>query len=467
MASVTKDKLTWIYTNYGLRRITEVMTNPDDRLAITKLVVGDSETMTYDEETGLPIYHYDYYTPDPTQVDLKHPVDSFFFHGKELDLDNFVVKLITNIPETHGGYAINEMGIFENGNLLAICTCQNLAKPALEDNYIMSINYVIALHSYNLSTIYDQIVLDADSEYLQPHDLEKVQHNILYMEGNLCEQISENSHWIGLNRARQLEQLVDSNTRISATTLLTSIYTNLAGLVGYKNVKNFWVFDYSRYLGVKNCILDMGFNGERLSMDKELRDTEVIFKGLCPSVTLTADNNFFSEHSVADEGVKNWFFTLQHPVMTENAVIIAKSDYTENRHEFELVRHINKSLELKLFTENGNYLSLTTDEDVLPETMYTLCIQIPEDFTKNEVICLIDGKYVHFNKLEVGKLDKPANLTVGYSSYILQNGTKKYTSNSTVGVMIKAIGSLNRAELKGISLALTAFCGNNVCMNFK
>ena len=45
--------------------------------------------------------------------------------------------------------------------------------------------------------------------------------------------------------------------------------------------------------------------------------------------------------------------------------------------------------------------------------------------------------------------------------------SKKYTSNSTVGVMIKAIGSLNRAELKGISLALTAFCGNNVCMNFK
>ena len=69
MASVTKDKLTWIYTNYGLRRITEVMANPDDKLAITKLVVGDSETMTYDEETGLPIYHYDYYTPDPTQVD--------------------------------------------------------------------------------------------------------------------------------------------------------------------------------------------------------------------------------------------------------------------------------------------------------------------------------------------------------------------------------------------------------------
>ena len=84
MASVTHDKLTWIYTNYGLRRVTEVMQNPDDKLAITKLVVGDSEVITYDEVTGIPIYHYDYYTPDPAQDNLKHPVDSFFFHGKDL-----------------------------------------------------------------------------------------------------------------------------------------------------------------------------------------------------------------------------------------------------------------------------------------------------------------------------------------------------------------------------------------------
>ena len=104
MASVTKDKLTWIYTNYGLRRITEVMANPDDKLAITKLVVGDSETMTYDEETGLPIYHYDYYTPDPTQVDLKHPVDSFFFHGKELDLDKDIKQ--SNIPINNKVYSL-------------------------------------------------------------------------------------------------------------------------------------------------------------------------------------------------------------------------------------------------------------------------------------------------------------------------------------------------------------------------
>ena len=468
MASVTHDKLTWIYTNYGLRRVTEVMQNPDDKLAITKLVVGDSEVITYDEVTGIPIYHYDYYTPDPAQDNLKHPVDSFFFHGKELDAENNIIKFITNVPENAGGYTINEMGLFEDGNLLAICTCQGLAKPSIDDNYIMAINYTIALHSYNLSTIYDQIVLNVDSEYLQPHDLEKVQYSILYMEGNLAEQISQNSHWIGLNRARQLEQLIDSNVRTSATALLTNIYNNFGALVGYSNVKNFWVFDYSRYLGTKNCILDMGFNGERLNLSTELRTADVAMRGLCPVVTLTDTVNFSSENSIVDAGDNTWFFLLQHTNASANAVIMAKSDYAKGKHEFEILRHIDRSLEVRVYTENGNYVSFTSNEDIVPETMYALAITIPEDFLSNNVSCMVDGRYVHLNKLQVGAPNAPAHYTdIGYSSFIMQEEALAYPSDSTVGVMVKLKGSLETAEVKGMSLTLSALAGNNVCMNFK
>ena len=468
MASITHDKLIWIYTNYGLRRVTEVMNNPDDKLAVTKLVVGDSETITYDDAIGLPVYHYDYYTPEPTQDNLKHPVDSFFFHGKELDADNNIVKFITDIPEDSGGYTINEMGIFEDGNLLAICTCQGLAKPTLDDNYIMSIGYTIALHSYNLSTIYDRIVLNVDSEYLQPHDLEKVQYNILYMEGNLAEQISQNSHWIGLNRARQLEQLIEENVKTSSTSLLTNIYNNLGALVGYENIKNFWVLDYSRYLGTKNCILDMGFNGEKLSLSTELRTTDIRMKGLCPSLTLTNDVNFSSENSIVDRGDNTWLFLLQHTNASENATILAKSDYAKNKHEFEILRFANRSLEIKVYTDNGNYISFTSDDGTIPETMYILAVNIPEKFTENDVSCMIDGKYVHLRRQQIGVSSAPAHFEdIGYSSFILRDDKVTYASKSTIGLMVKLKGSLDKTEVKGVSLCLSALVGNNVYLNFK
>lgn len=468
MASVTHDKLTWIYTNYGLRRITEVMKNPDEKLAITKLVVGDSEVITYDEETGLPVYNYDYYTPDPTQDNLKHPVDSFFFHGKELDAENNIVTFITDIPETSGGYAINEMGLFEDGNLIAVCTCQGLAKPYMDDNYLMAVNYRISLYSYNLSTIYDQIVLNVDSEYLQPQDLEKVQYNILYMEGNLAEQISENSHWIGLNRARQLEQLINSNIRTSATALITNIYNNFCSLVGYDNVKNFWVFDYSRYMGTKNCILDMGYNGERLDLTKELRDTEIVMKGLCPTLTLDKEINFSSDNSVVDSGDNTYFFLLQHTNTYKNAVILAKSNYNAGKHEFEILRHRNRTFEVRCYTDNGNYVSFTSDTGAVPESIYTLAVKIPEDFTSEDVTCAVDGINVHLTRTRIGVLSDPVHYEdIGYSSYFLQNGANTYESESTVGIMVKLKGSLNATETKGVSLCLSALAGNNVFMDFK
>lgn len=465
MASITRDKLTWIYTTYGLRRITEVMNNPDSKLAITKLVVGDSEVVTYDEETGLPIYHHDYYTPDPNQVNLKHPVDSFFFHGKSHDKDNDIVTFTTNIPENKGGYTINELGIFEDGNLLALCTCQGLAKPLLDDNYIMDITYSISLHSHNLSTIYDQIVLNVDSEYLQPQDLEKVQYSILYMEGNLIEQISENSHIIGLNRPRQLEQLVNENTRKSGTALLTSTYTNFCGLTSFENVKNFWVFDYGRYLGEKTCILDMGYNGEHLDLTKELRDVEVKMKGLCPTITLDNELNISSENSIADTGAKTWFFLLQHENTAENATIFAKSN--ENGHEFEFMRHIDGSYEFKMYMVNGDYISFTSEANAVPESMYVLTVNVPSSYRNNSVTCMINGKTVGLTRTVYGRLDNPANLTAGYTTYIPSGDNITYPSNSTLGLIVKVADTMETAEIKGMSLALSALCGNNVYLTFR
>ena len=468
MTNITNDKLVWIYTNYGLRRITEVMNNPDSKLSITKMIVGDSEEIRYDAETGLPIYTHDYYTPLPTQTNLKNPKASFFFHSKELDEANSVVTFITDIPEDSGGYLINEIGLYEDGSLLAICTCQSLAKPSIDDNYLMSISFRLALHSYNLSSIYDRIILNADSEYLQPKDLETVQYSILYMEGNLIEQISENSHIIGLNKARDLEQLIEANRKTTATSLLTNIYSSMGNLVGFENVKNFWTFDYSRNVGTINSILDMGYNGEFLNTDKDTSEEIITYEGVCPCLPLD-DNDFYSEISTKDDGLTTWFFVMKHTSMDENAIILAKSDYQNDKHEFEFLRHKNRSLEIKLFTSDTGYISFTSDINIIPETAYALAIQIPENYIDNNILVMINGNIIELEREVFGTLGTINRTTIGYTSYLNQLGSteKKYRNNSTMGLMIKLISELTIAEIRGLSLALTALGGTNICMNFR
>ena len=95
--------------------------------------------------------------------------------GKKIDRETNMVTLITNIPANSSGYMINEMGIYEDNMLIAICTCQPIMKPSQDDNYVISINLNIELHSYNLASIYDRIILNVDSSYIQPSDLEQGQ----------------------------------------------------------------------------------------------------------------------------------------------------------------------------------------------------------------------------------------------------------------------------------------------------
>ena len=100
--------------------------------------------------------------------------------------------------------------------------------------------------------------------------------------------------------------------------------------------------------------------------------------------------------------------------------------------------------------------------------MYTLAINIPEKFTENDVSCMIDGKYVHLRRQQIGVSSAPAHFEdIGYSSFILRDDKVTYASKSTIGLMVKLKGSLDKTEVKGVSLCLSALVGNNVYLNFK
>ena len=443
------------------------MDNPTYKLRITKLIVGDSKVAYYDEINGDEIIKYDYYEPTGNEENLKHSVASFYFHGKELDKDNQVVSFITRIPENSSGYMISEMGIYEDENLVALCTLQDIPKPLMDYNYLIGISMKIALHSKNLCNIYDRIELDADNEYLQPADLEQLQYNVLYMEGNLCEQISQNSHIICLNRPRQLQQQIEEDKKDISTIMLNNIYCAMANQVGFDNVKNFWVFDYSRYNGTENTIIDMGVNGEFLNTKEDTTTTNVDYIGLCPSMDFN-NNNFYSDESIADTGYKTWFFLLKNDNLAQNAIILAKSNNYTNEHEFEFYRRNNGSLEIRLFTANGNYVSFTTASDVITETMYSVGIKVPSNYKTTNITLVVNGYEIPTTRTESGTLNSIVNSTIGYSSYLqTSENTINYETKSYMGLMAKLSGNLSVRQMKGISLLLTSFGGVNVCMNFR
>ena len=467
MANITDDRLIWVYTKYGLRKITEVMSNPSSKLKITKLQVGNSKTEIYKD--GVIVTSYDYYIPTGEETSLKNSVASFYFHNKELDEENEVVTFSTTIPKTSNGYMINEMGIYDDSNnLIALCTCQDIPKPLMSDNYFIDIYLKIALHSKNLCTIYNQIELDSENEYVGPAELEQMWYNILYMEGNLCEQISQNSHIIGLNRAEQLYQLINNNMLTMSTTLLNNIFCTMSNIVGYNKVLNFWVFDYSRYVGTENSIIDMGYNGEFLNTTKNTAEKDILYKGICPCMDFN-DMNFYSENSIADPGAKTWFFLLKNNNIAENAIIIAKSDYKNNMHEFEIFRRNTGAFEIRLYAQNGNYTSFMTDTQIIPESIYSLGISIPEDYINNNIKVVFNGSEIATTRKNTGELDSVVNSTIGYTSYLNHNDSDdiRYQTNSIIGLIAKLSGTLTTKELRGITLLLTAFGGINTCMDFK
>lgn len=470
MANVTDDKLIWVYTPYGLRKITRMMQNDSEKLKVSRVQVGNSMVQYYDPVTKKNVISYDYYEPTGEEENLRNPVASFYIHGKTIDEENEVVTFITDIPKTSSGFMINEMGILDETNtLIAICTCQDILKPSINDNYFIDITLKLALHSKNLCEMYDRIKIDADNEYVQPADFEQLQYNVLYMEGNLCEQISQNSHIIGLNRARQLEELVDSNMITMSTTMLNNIFCTMGNIVGYNNVKNFWVFDYSRNLGTENSIVDMGYNGEFLNTTKTVSDKNVVYQGLCPSMNFD-DTNFYSETSIADTGAKTWFFLLKNNNINENATIIAKSNYKTNEHEFEILRRNSGAFEIKLYTENGNYVSFTTDTQIITEHIYSLCITIPEDYINNNITLVFNGSPIPVSRLNVGELDNVvAPTTIGYTSYLNRAGSDdiRYQTNSVLGLIAKLTGTMTEHQMRGLTLLLLAFGGINTCMNFR
>lgn len=239
---MTTERQVWIITDYGIRRIEETMASPTtERIYLTRIGVGN-----YDG----------YYDPSEysSANELRQPVTKFAITEKSINENTVTFR--SKISATSGGYQITELGLYEEivepdpehsgqtistFNLFARGVCEPLNKPEYtdEDNYgyVMSIDYKLNITSVNLSSIYDCIILDPQSEYIKQEDLDALSRTVLYVEGNLMEQISDNTHILGLNRATQLAELMEVNKEEYSESSIVGLYSNMINSKGNKILK--------------------------------------------------------------------------------------------------------------------------------------------------------------------------------------------------------------------------------------
>lgn len=291
--TITDQKLEWVLTEYGKRRITEMLSNPDDKIRISMINIGSDNTGSPKDREGYP--------PENGDGKLFHQVNDkkipIFEKGIAKDRENTVYfKAI--IDENMCGYDISELALYEERNgqekMFAVGVGQPIAKPDIIYGYLMSIEYTLYIESTNLLEVYDRIELDPKNEFLRETDIDALYRTILYVEGNLAEQISHNTHAIGLNRAQDLNNSI-SNTQLRYNSAaISTYYSSMANSVqDLQNVMGFWSFHYTDNYGVRQNIKDFSTFGNNFSTNALLGSYDQEYLGVLSSLNFKEGDYFY------------------------------------------------------------------------------------------------------------------------------------------------------------------------------
>ena len=406
---VNTDKLNLILTDYGLGRIAEAVKDPTLNIMITKIKVGNGDNEKY-------------YEPSPIQTSLKGDLGlEFFIYDKELLEDGVTISFHTVIPETAGNFDIREVGLYETvdgeDNLFAISTQQPFVKPSTDYFYFINVDYYIFLKNANFAEIYEQITLDPLHALATEEDFENLMQTFLFAQGNLIDQIGNNSRIIGYNRATQLyEKIIENQKSFSYMALFKNYASLIDALSSVNNVFSYWAFDYSNKKDINNSVMDLSNNGYYLATNKALTDYERIYKGLMSTISFTKEDSFslssqiplnlYNEDKEEDYPF-TMIFALEPLKNNERRTLIAKSNYATSTHSFEINELTDRSLEIKLFSSPNDYLTFTSLPLSIPTGSHSIVFTFdPEkqkviayiNSTKHELLKTETGEYTHINE---------------------------------------------------------------------
>lgn len=400
---VNNDKLNLILTDYALKRIAEVTENPTATIRITKIRLGNGR-------------NEEYYEPSPLQESLEGDLGlEFYIYNKDLLEDGATVSFHTIIPETVGNFDIREIGLYETTDanedkLFAISTQQPFVKPSSEDYYFMYIDYYMFIKSVNFAEHYDQIVIDINHAMVTEPDLEEMMRTFLFAQGNLVDQIGNNSRIIGYNRATQLyERLTENRKDFSYLATYKNYASLLDVLESPSNVFSYWIFDYLNRNSFENSIIDLSNNGYYLSSNKSLAEYTRVYNGLMSTLTFSTPNyftlssqfllNLYDEETQTDSPF-TMIFALEPLEQDTTRTLLAKSNYSSGGHSFEVQELSNNSLRVRLFSDASNYVTYTSAPDTIPFSPHVVIITY--DPQTQKMMAFINSKKYQLNKKETG-----------------------------------------------------------------
>ena len=406
---VNDDKLNLVLTEYGLNRIAEAVKDPTLNLMISKIKLGSGD-------------NEEYYEPSPSQTTLKGDLGlEFYIYDKKLLEDKVTISFHTIIPETAGDFDIREVGLYETIDgediLFAISTQQPFVKPSSDYFYFININYYIFLKNVNFSEIYDQIILDPEHSLATEDDLEEMMRTFLFAQGNLIDQIGNNSKIIGYNRATQLYEKITQNQKsFSYITLFkdfTSVVDNTSSI---NKIFSYWAFDYSDRTDLQNSVMDLSNNGYYLSTNKALTEYEKDYCGFMSTIAFTPSDSFSLSSQIPlglydKESQKDIPFTMVFALepLQKNVrrTLIAKSNYATATHSFEVSELEDRSLQVRLFSSPEDYLTFTSLPLAIPLGSHSIVLSYDPDNQKiiayinsirHELLKVETGTYTHINE---------------------------------------------------------------------
>jgi hypothetical protein len=467
---VNTDPLTWIFTSYGLTRITEALADSTVQLNLTKINVGDSNG--------------NYYKPTESQTSLVNQVDSFYIHEITQNTSTNTVTFSTIFTENSSGYDIREIGIFETVNnvdyLFAISTQQPIVKPPVADGYAIAIDYSANLISTNLSSVYNQINIDAQNSYIKEGALDELTNTVLFSSANLSQQISDNTKIIGYDRPTQLSQQMKFNQTLLINAVRGNVFTNLITNVGYENIYNLWMFNTSNKTSQDYSIPTLSSNGINLSLNKSIVNFNSGYMGLAEYLDIS-DNNYFIitqqnnfnliNTATSKDTPFTLFISLNFNSLSSTNTIINKCNPASNLYEFSITKNSDNSLTIVLYTDKNNYITAkSSGNNYFNSNNHVIMITYNGNSLNPVITGYVDMlTQIQFNIVETGTYTGMTNTTQAVTSYSIDSSNNKLNPiNSKISILgiIKGITLDYNNQIKPLLYLLNSYNGNKVCQIF-
>lgn len=438
---INNDKLSFVLTTYGLRRIAEALADPTVSIQISKGIVGDANN--------------EFYEPNETMSSLVHPIEngSFPIIQKELLEDNLTVSFLFEMPISFNNCEIREVGLYETINevdyLFAIGTQQPILKPSVEDNYFINVDYYIMLKSANLAEVYDQIVLNPENMVVTEEDLENLMSSLVFTQGNLSLQIGNNSHVIGLNRGTMLYENMTKYREANGYLCFSQMYSTLLKMVNPYNIFSFWLFDYPKTINDRYSITDISLNNNNLSGNLSVNLYNKDFMGVLSSLIFNSPNYYylgaetplvFNDSDTNNDLPFSIFYALE-PVDTNNdRTILARSNYITSTHAFEIKELNTGVLQIKLFSDENNFITFTSPvRDAINKKHSVL---LSYNNSTNNFTAFINGQKVELLKEVTGTYTHMSTTPTTLYGFSYDTSKVIYTdNNSTITSLVNSDGT--------------------------